>query len=106
LVAASTGLAYGKAESARPSVRVTQFSPLVVTGQRFKPVERIVIRVTTSDKGIVRRTRVSPRGTFVARFEAVMGDRCGDAFSVVVTTASGRMAKATVPQPLCPPAMP
>lgn len=106
LLAVSTGLAATQSESARPTVRVTQLSPVVVAGERFRSVERIVIRVTTSTKTHVRTMRTTRRGTFVARFQTASAHRCDGGVSVVVTTASGLIAKAQTPQALCPPGMP
>jgi hypothetical protein len=106
LLAVSPGFASIVRESARPTVRVTQLSPVVVAGERFRPVERIVIRVTTSTQAQVRTMRTTRRGTFVARFETASAHRCDGGVAVVVTTASGLIAKAQTPQALCPPGMP
>jgi hypothetical protein len=107
LLAASTALAHAKRDSARPTVRITQFSPLIVAGERFRPAQRIVIRVTTPSTRHVTVKRTTARGTFVARFAAATftGDRCGGGLSVVVTTASGitAVAKSRIPETLCPP---
>jgi hypothetical protein len=105
LLAVSTGLAATERASARPTVRVTQLSPVVVAGERFRPAERIVVRVTTT-KTHVRTMRTTRRGTFVARFQNASAHRCDGGVSVVVTTASGLLAKAQTPQAQCPPGMP
>ncbi len=106
LLAVSTGVARAERDAARPVVRITQLSPLVVAGEGFRSRERIVIRVTAGVDTSVRRTRVSPRGAFVARFAAVVADRCSGGISVVVTTAGGRVAKTRMPELLCPPGIP
>lgn len=106
LLAVSAGFADAKRETVRPTIRIAQLSPLVVTGTQFRPRERIVIRVAALPKTYVRTIRTTRRGTFVARFAAVTFDRCGGGPSVVVTTATGLVAKTRMPKPLCPPAMP
>jgi len=106
LLAVSTGFADVKGESAPPTIRIAQLSPLVVTGKQFRALERIAIRVATPERTRVRTMRTTRRGTFVARFAAVTFDRCSGGPSVVVTTATGLVAKTRMPQPLCPPAMP
>jgi hypothetical protein len=102
LLAVSTGFAATERESARPTVRVAQLSPVVVAGERFRPVERIVIRLATSTRTHTRTLRTTRRGTFVARFETASAHRCNGGVSVVVTTASGLVAKARTPEALCP----
>jgi hypothetical protein len=106
LLASSIGHTRTNSDSARPSVRITHFSPLVVAGDNFRSAERITIRVTAPTKTVARLARVSQRGRFVARFTAITGDRCSGGVSVVVTTADGRVAKTRMPQFLCPPAIP
>ena len=94
-----------KADGA-PTVRVTQYTPLVVKGEQFRASQRVVIRVTAASRTRVRAMRTSTSGTFVARFAAVSVDRCSGGVSVVVTAADGRVAKARRPDFLCPPAIP
>jgi hypothetical protein len=102
LLTFSTGFADGKSGSAGPTVRIVQTSPLVVAGQRFRPVERIVIRVYVPSATRTRTMRTTRQGTFVASFSSVSVHRCNGGVSVVVTTASGLVAKSKMPQPLCP----
>lgn len=102
LLAVSQGFAYTERESARPTVRIIHYAPLLVAGEQFRPLQRIVIRVTASTQTNARTMRTTRRGTFVARFEAVTAHRCDGGVSVVVTTASGLVAKARTPQALCP----
>lgn len=78
----------------------------MVTGEKFRPVERVKVRVNAQGTSVVRTVRTSLRGTFTARFVQVSGDRCGGAISVVATAADGRLAKFRLPQFLCPPGNP
>jgi hypothetical protein len=93
-------------DRAGPAIRIAQFSPLVVTGEHFRRTERVVLRVMVPERTYVRTLRTTRRGTFVARFESVTGDRCGGGLVVVATAGDGRTAKARMPQFLCPPAIP
>jgi hypothetical protein len=106
LLASSAGLAEAKSERAAPSLRMKQLSPLVLVGERFRPAERVVLRVTVGARTLVRARRASPGGTFTVAFPAVTVDRCGGGFSAVATAASGAVAKIRLPQALCPPALP
>lgn len=105
-LALAPGSVGARVDAAQPAVRITSLSPLVVAGERFRPTERVVIKVTADGTRVMRYTRVSRRGTFVARFSAVTADRCNGGVSVVVTTADGRVAKTRMPQLLCPPGVP
>jgi hypothetical protein len=105
LLVCSTGFVDPKAKPSKPSVRVTQWSPLVVVGERFRPLEPIVVKVTAGTETLVRRLRSSRRGTFVVRFAAVNSDRC-HGVSIIATGAGGRVAKMRLPEFLCPPAIP
>ena len=103
---ASSGLAGSHTEIARPSVRVTDWRPLVLVGTQFRPFEHVVIRIVeTGSPTLVKRLRATRRGTFVATLANSTFDRCGE-LSVLVTGAGGRVAKVRVPLPLCPPAIP
>lgn len=104
-LSSSASVASAGSEPSAPSVRVAEWHPLVVVGRNFRPFERIVIRVL--DPGsptIVKRVRATRRGAFVATV-ATSVDRCNGP-SVVVTRADGRIAKARMPLPLCPPGIP
>jgi hypothetical protein len=103
---ASSSLAGGHGQAVRPSVRVSDWQPLVLVGTQFRPFERVVIRVVeTGSPTLVKRLRTTRRGTFVATLANSAVDRCGG-FSVLVTGAGGRVAKVRLPLPLCPPAIP
>jgi hypothetical protein len=105
LLVCSTGFVDPKAKPLKPSVRVAQWSPLVVVGERFRPFQTVVLEVTAGPKTLVRRLRTSRRGTFVVRFAAVISDRC-NGVSIIATGAGGRVAKMRLPEFLCPPAIP
>lgn len=106
LLAGSTGIASATSERATPSLRVKQLSPLVLVGERFRPAARVVLRVNTGARTLVRVRRASLRGTFTVTFNGVTVDRCGSGFSAVATAANGAVAKVRLPQALCPPALP
>jgi hypothetical protein len=101
-----TQLAVAESTRAQPTVRIAQWSPLVIAGERFRSREALVIRVTTDTRTVVRRTRASLQGRFVARFESVHGDRCSSDFAVVVRGGNGSFATKQLPQLLCPPGNP
>jgi hypothetical protein len=101
-----TQLAVAESTSPQATVRIAQWSPLVVAGERFRSREALVIKVTTDSGTVVRRTRASLQGQFTARFEAVHGDRCNSDFSIVVRGGRGSFATKQLPQLLCPPGSP
>jgi hypothetical protein len=102
----SPSFASSDSEPAQPSVKVADWQPLVLVGSRFRPFERVVIRVSdASSPTVVKRLRATRRGTFVAIVAAATVDRCSGV-SIVVTGAGGRVAKTKMPLPLCPPAVP
>jgi hypothetical protein len=101
---ATASLASEQREAAAPSVRVASWQPLALVGTRFRPSERVVIRVfETGSTTVVRRVRTTPRGTFRVLLAGAAIDRCSG-LSIVVTDAGGRVAKVRLPFPLCPPA--
>lgn len=93
-------------ERARAVIRISRLSPLVVAGERFRPVERIVITVRVGADTLVRHQRASRRGSFAARFAETSVDRCSEGLAVVVTGARGSVAKVRMPPRYCPPAIP
>lgn len=102
----SPSLANGDGAPASPSVKVADWQPLVLRGSRFRPFERVVIRVfDASSPTVVKRLRATRRGTFVATIATAKVDRCSGV-SIVVTGAGGRVAKTLMPLPLCPPGVP
>jgi hypothetical protein len=103
---ASASLARSHSDVVRPSVRVTDWRPLVLVGRQFRPFERVVIRIVrTGSPTVVKRLRATRRGTFVATLATSIVDRCSG-LSVSVTGAGGRVAKLRLPLPLCPPGIP
>lgn len=105
LMVVTAGMSQPDRDQAQPSVRVSQWAPLVLVGAQFRPFERVVIRVSSDAETTVRRLRTTRRGTFVARFTTTALDRCSG-FSIQVTGVGGRVAKARLPLPLCPPGSP
>lgn len=103
---ASPGFASGDSAAAQPSVRVAHWEPLVLRGTRFRPLERVVVRVLeTGSPTVVKRVRASRRGTFSVTLPVWAADRCNGP-SILVTGAGGRVVKVLMPLPLCPPALP
>jgi hypothetical protein len=103
---AASGFAGELSAAAGPSVRVASWQPLVLVGTQFRPRERVVIRVfETASPTVVRRVRTTARGTFRVALAAAAIDRC-NGLTIVVTGAGGRVAKARLPLPFCPPGVP
>jgi hypothetical protein len=101
---ATSSFAGEQRDAAAPSVRVTTWQPLVLVGTRFRPSERVMIRVfSAGSPTVVRRVRTTARGTFRVMLAGATIDRCNGP-SIVVTGAGGRVAKVRLPLPLCPPA--
>jgi hypothetical protein len=104
-LAATATSATANVEAAKPVIRITQYSPLVVKGERFRRAERVVIRVHAAGETRTRTVRTSQRGTFSATFTGISGDRCSGVF-VVASAPGGRVARTKTPEFLCPPGNP
>lgn len=96
------GAALPGRESARPVVRVADWSPLKVRGVSFKRSERVRLTVRVDGRRLVRRVRATRAGAFTAVFAgATVVDRCG--FSVVAVGSGGSRASFKLPLTACPP---
>lgn len=80
LVFAPTGAAAGT-----PSLQAVSTQPLDVHGVRFRPTERVIVRVVAAGSVRVHIVRATPVGTFTTRFTAVTLERC----TAWVVTARG-----------------
>jgi hypothetical protein len=60
------------AAAAAPSMRVVTRTPLVVTGSKFHPGERVTVKVGDT----TRVVQVTPLGSFKANLGTLTGDRC------------------------------
>jgi hypothetical protein len=103
---ASVSVAGATNAQTQPLVKVADWEPLVLVGARFRPFERVVVRVAAAGSPTtVKRLRATRRGAFRVVLEASTVDRCSGP-SILVTGAGGRVAKIRMPLPLCPPARP
>jgi hypothetical protein len=96
-------LAAPGAAAPRPTLVVTQFAPLTVTGAAFAPNERVVVTVVVGRAKHVRRVRAGAGGRFRARFEVTAALGCGGGLAVHALGAAGSKATAKLPRPQCPP---
>jgi hypothetical protein len=104
------GLDAGAAEGkGKASLRAQSFSPLVLQGQRFRPLERVALTVRAEGSTRRKAVRATRAGSFTVSFPALAADRCNsDVWAQAAgrrgSTASLRLAK--LPQFQCPPAIP
>lgn len=90
----------------QPTLRVVDTTPLTVRGSAFGAREKVVVTVREEGRTVARRSlRSGTAGGFVAAFTAIAVHRCSWS-DVIITarSARGAVAKAKLPQPLCPPA--
>jgi hypothetical protein len=88
-----------------PTIRVVETSPLTARGAAF-PARRIVTVTVRQDGRLEARrsVRASRAGAFVVAFPGTSVHRCGGGTTTVTAVSStGAVAKAKLPQTLCPP---
>ena len=81
--------------SGRPVLRKLATQPLAVRGLRFKPAERVKVRVAAAGNIRVHLVRATAAGTFTTTFTAVVLERC----TPFVITASGSMGSTATLRP-------
>jgi hypothetical protein len=81
--------------SGTPALRTVTTRPLAVQGVRFRPAERVTVRVATGGAVRVHVVRTGGSGTFTTTFTAVELERC----SPFVITARGSKGSAAVLRP-------
>jgi hypothetical protein len=85
-------LAAPAAAVAPPAIKVRTFQPLVVDGARFKPFERVTVRL---DRTWVRHVRAGAAGAFRATFRGIVISRC-DGYSLTALGSQGSHAALSV----------
>ena len=97
------------AATSKPTLLVVDTSPLTVRGASFGAREAVVVTVKREGRLLARRSvRTGAAGRFAVTFNDTaigVGHRCngGDDTTIVARSASGAVAKASLPQTLCPP---
>ena len=102
LVVLVVGTAAGARSNGKASLRIVSSAPVTVAGVRFKPLERVRLRVAVSGTRLVRRARASRRGRFVVAVPYSL-DRCSEGLVVRAVGAHGSRALLKLPPMLCPP---
>jgi hypothetical protein len=89
------------ATTARPSLRMVDRTPVIVSGRSFQPEEAVRLRLTTGGRTLTRRALTTASGTFSVRFAVSLG-RCAT-FSLQAFGSTGTRARlfSTAPQPDC-----
>jgi hypothetical protein len=104
-VALGGSVAGAAAASGGPVLRIADSTPLTIAGLRFRPHERVSIRLTVNGRAITRIMRASAGG----RFRVIVGNEpsghpCdGGLLSAIASGARGSRAFLKIAQPLCPP---
>ena len=94
-------------QAPRPAPRFSPLktSPLQAHGVRFKPHERVRVRLESPTVTATRRIVVGAGGTFTATFTGVVVDRClGYSLSAVGSLGDRAAWSMKLPPPGCPPA--
>jgi hypothetical protein len=81
----------------KPQLRLLDRAPLTVKGTRFRPGERVRIRIAAAEPA-ARTVHATRAGSFTMRFDAVSVGRCGSV-SVEAVGARGDRASLKVLQP-------
>jgi hypothetical protein len=93
-------LASGEGDRAR--IRITGTEPVTVAGDRFERGELLRVRVASGETTRERRVRAGARGTFVARFDDVLVDRCNSGVVVRAVGSRGSRVAAMLARVACP----
>ena len=91
--------AFPAAAAAAPTLRIVDRSPLVVVGSKFRPFERVTVKIA----GVSRVFQVTQLGSFKANLAGVAGDRCS--FQILAVGARGERVVLPV-RAECAPASP
>jgi hypothetical protein len=84
-------LAPAAVASGTPLLRAVTTKPLAVQGVRFRPSERVTVRVVASGSARVHVVRATAIGTFRTTFTAISLERCVP-FAVVARGSKGSVA--------------
>jgi hypothetical protein len=91
--------------STGPAIRPVKTSPLQARGVRFKPHERVRVRVESPMITATRRIVVGAGGTFTATFTGIAIDRClGYSLTAVGSLGDRATWSTKLPLPGCNPA--
>jgi hypothetical protein len=91
--------------SVGPAIRPVKTSPLQAHGVRFKPHERVRVRLESPTITATRRIVVGAGGTFTATFTGIAVDRClGYSLSAVGSLGDRATWSMKLPLPACNPA--
>jgi hypothetical protein len=91
--------------SAGPAIHPVKTSPVQARGVRFKPHERVRVRVESSTVTATRRIVVGTAGTFTVTFTGVAVDRClGYSLTAVGSFGDRATWSMKLPPPGCNPA--
>jgi hypothetical protein len=77
--------------SGTPGLRAVTTQPLAVQGVRFRPAERVTVRVVAGGPARVHVVRANARGTFTTTFTAVTLERCTP-FAITARGSRGSVA--------------
>jgi hypothetical protein len=96
-------LAIGSATGAanRPTLRIVQERPLVLTGARFKAHEAVRVTVRAGTRTLRRDTHAGARGGFTVTFRGARVNFCARPLSILARGPVSGTASARLPRPVC-----
>jgi hypothetical protein len=104
LVATAVAGSSAAADSAKPSLKLTNAQPLTIRGTSFHARERVrVVLRPASGAATTKRVRAGRHGSFTTTFASVQLSRCA-AFQVTAQGSNG--SRATLRRPPLPACMP
>jgi hypothetical protein len=104
LLAGSGGADASTTVRTQPTLRLLRTTPLVVTGARFLPRERVTVRINVNEDRRLRRVTATRTGRFTVTFTGVLvHDRCNSPFRIWAIGARGSRAEMKMPPLQCPP---
>jgi hypothetical protein len=89
-----------------PTLRAASYSPLILRGAKFRPLEHVRLTVSADGNRTKKVVRASRRGSFTVPFPSVAVDRCSSGVSALAVGLHGSRARLKLPQLLCPPRSP
>jgi hypothetical protein len=92
LALTATGVAVAAGEGTSAQLRIASKKPLVLRGEQFRANQKVALRVELGAKVYTRTLRTNAAGTFTARFESLVLDRCSRRLAVTAVGARGDRA--------------
>jgi hypothetical protein len=97
-----TGVAVAAGDGTSARLKIASKKPLELRGEQFKPNQSVALRVELGAKVYKRTLRTTAAGTFTAKFDSLVLDRCSKRLAVTAVGARGDRAEFELHTLPCP----